>query len=421
MKKYGAIVIGGGLTGVAAAVSAARGGASVLLVERSGALGGAMSNSFVYPFMRYWGIAPDGTQRLLSAGLFTEMRERHAKKVGVPIDSFPMRDFKPEYFKFVLDDMITESGVDVLFHTSLTGVTTSGEKITSVKLNSKCGDIVATADFYIDASGDGDLFAYAGCDYQLGREEDGFCQPMTTCFRMSGVDKQLYLDGVTELQALYKQYQADGKITNPRENILVFWGIGDGILHFNTTRVVKCDPTDPFAISRAEIVARAQVHEVVDFLKKNSPAFKNSDLVSIATEIGVRESRKLRGRHILTADELLTCADFPDTIALGNYDIDIHNPLGTGTHIHYFKQDEFYRIPYRTLLPKEYDNLLVAGRCISATHEAQAAVRIMPICACLGEAAGTAVALALRESTTAPDVDPKLLREELIKNGAAIF
>lgn len=421
MKKYNVVVVGGGLTGVAAAVSAARGGANVLLVERSGTLGGALSGAFVYPFMRFWGNDSEGNQRLLSAGIFTEMRKRHADKLRVDIDSFPMREFKPEYFKFILDDMVVEAGVDVLFHTTLTSVSTEGDKVTSITLSSKSGDIVIEADYFIDTTGDGDLFAFAGCEYQLGRESDGLCQPMTTCFRMSGVNKEQYLKEVDSLQALYKQYRAEGKIRNPRENILVFWGIGEGILHFNTTRVVKCDPTDPFAISRAEIEARAQIYEIVCFLKQHGEAFKNSDIVSIATDIGVRESRKLVGRHVLTADELLTSADFPDTIALGNYDIDIHNPSGTGTNIHYFKLDEFYRIPYRSLLPKEYSNLLVAGRCISATHEAQAAVRVMPICVCLGEAAGTAAAIALERGIGAPDVDPTVLKDTLIGNGAAIF
>jgi len=421
MKKYDAIVIGGGLTGVAAAVGAARGGLQVLLVERSGVLGGAMSSAFVYPFMRFWGEDQRGERRLLSGGLFTEMRERHAKKLGVDISEIELREFKPEYFKFILDDMVIEAGVDVLFHTSMTAVKTANRQVVSVTLSSRNGDMTAEADYFIDASGDGDLFSLAGCDYQLGRESDGLCQPMTTCFRMSGVNKELYLAEKEHLQALYKEEQAAGRIRNPRENILVFWGIGDGILHFNTTRVVKCDPTNPFDISRAELEARAQIYEVVTFLKKNSKAFENSDLVSVATDIGVRESRKLIGRHVLTAEELLTCADFPDTVALGNYDIDIHNPAGTGTNIHYFKMNEFYRIPYRSLLPKEYDNLLVAGRCISATHEAQAAVRIMPICACLGEAAGTAAALAFQNGIGAADVDPELLKSTLKTNGAIIF
>ena len=276
------------------------------------------------------------------------------------------------------------------------------------------------ADFFIDATGNGDLFAMAGCDYQLGRSEDGLSQPMTTCFRMSGVDIELFKKERKTLQERYKAAQAAGEITNPREDILVFMGLGEGILHFNTTRIVKLNPTDAFDVSKAEIAARRQIHEMVSFLKKNSKAFERSTIISIASEIGIRESRKLKGMHILTEEELKNLTDFEDSIALGNYDIDIHNPAGSGTSHYYFKNGDYYKIPYRSLLPKEYDNLLVAGRCISATHEAQASIRIMPICACMGEAAGTAAAVAFRTNTNAQTVDVKAVQQVLRAHGAAL-
>ena len=153
---------------------------------------------------------------------------------------------------------------------------------------------------------------------------------------------------------------------------------------------------------------------------KQFEAFNDSFIVSVAADIGVRESRKLKGEHILTADELVKCIKFEDSIALGNYDIDIHNPEGAGTSHYYFKPGEYYSIPYRSLLPKEYDNLLVGGRCISATHEAQASIRIMPICATTGEAAGTAAAVAFNTGKTAKTVDIKQVQALLKKNGAAI-
>ena len=196
--------------------------------------------------------------------------------------------------------------------------------------------------------------------------------------------------------------------------------MGEDVLHFNTTRVVKLDPTNPFDVSKAEVIARKQIHELIGFLKENSNAFNESALISVAVNIGVRESRKLKGVHILTGDELINCTCFEDSIALGNYDIDIHSPTGTGTSHRYFADGEFYTIPYRSLLPKEYDNLLVAGRCISATHEAQASVRIMPICCCLGEAAGTAVAMAQNTNRNVHTVDIKALQKTLTENGAVL-
>ncbi len=415
MKKYNLIVAGGGLAGVAAAISAARDGLDVLLVEKSGCLGGAISNNLVFPFMYYW--TDDNNERkYLCKGIFAEMVKRVKKYDSSCCDTI----FKPEYFKLVLDDMITQDNVDVLFHTTIFNVRTQGKRITSVDISTPSGIMTADADFFVDATGDGNLFALAGCDFQLGRESDGLCQPMTTCFRICGVDTELFKKDRDKLQELYKQYQSEGKITNPREDILVFTGIGKGVLHFNTTRIIKHDPTNVFDVSKAEISARRQIYEITSFLKENSNAFEYSTLISVASEIGIRESRKLKGVHILTEEELKNQIDFEDTIALGNYDIDIHNPTGKGTSHYFFKKGEYYRIPYRSLLPKEYDNLLVAGRCISATHEAQASIRIMPICACLGEAAGTAIGVAYNSSQTTHTVDIKKVRQKLTESGAAL-
>ena len=414
--KYNLVVAGGGLTGVAAAVSAAREGLKVLLVEKSGCLGGAISNCLIYPFMPFYTRMPeDGSKKYLSQGIFKEIKQRHEKYMPGCED----KEFNSEYIKLVLDEMAEQAGVDVLFHGVVYGVKTDGRQITAVEITSKSRNITAEADFFVDATGDGDLFYLAGCDFQLGRDGDGFCQPMTTCFRISGVDVELFGKEKPRLQQLYKEKQASGEITNPRENILVFRFSND-VLHFNTTRIVKLNPTDPFDVSRAETLARRQIYEIICFLKENSKAFDNSTLISVAVDIGVRESRKLKGVHVLTAEELIACTRFEDSVALGNYDIDIHSPTGTGTSHRYFADGEYYTIPYRSLLPKEYDNLLVAGRCLSATHEAQASVRIMPICCCLGEAAGTAAATAFNSGKNAHTVDVKAVQAKLIQNGAVL-
>jgi hypothetical protein len=408
MKKYDLVVIGGGISGVGAAVCAAREGLSVLLIEKFGSLGGAMSNSLVYPFMCH--ALKGDNARALSAGIFSEMKARREK----------YNDLSWETYKFVFDDMVTEAGVDVLFHATVFDAISENRQVKSVKVATKSGIMEFCAEYFIDASGDGELIAMTGCDFQLGRESDGYCQPMTTCFRLSGVDLEKFEEDRCHLQEKYKEYQKDGRITNPRENILVFKGLGDGILHFNTTRIVKHDPTDPFAISQAEILARRQVHEMVEFLKENSSAFERASIINIANHIGVRESRKLKGVHILTSSELCECYDFEDTIALGNYEIDIHNPTGTGTYIYRIPDGQYYRIPYRSLLPKEYDNILVAGRCLSADHTAHSAVRIMPICACLGEAAGIAFSVCKQTGKNAHTVDVNIVREKLLMKGAAL-
>ena len=202
--------------------------------------------------------------------------------------------------------------------------------------------------------------------------------------------------------------------------MLIMGEVSKGVLHFNTTRIAKHNPIDPIELSRAEIEARRQVLEMYDFLRENSEAFRDSAIVSIAQNIGVRESRKLIGVYILTADDLKALTIFDDSIALGNYDIDIHNPEGTGTYIYRFPEGKYYSIPYRSLLPRETDNLLVAGRCLSATHEAQSAVRIMPICTCMGEAAGTAAAQAIHTGKNAHTLDIRAVQRILEANGAKL-
>ncbi|MBP3329608.1 MAG: FAD-dependent oxidoreductase [Clostridia bacterium] len=418
MEKYNLLVAGGGFTGVAAAISAARKGLKVLLVEKSGCLGGAMSNNLIFPFMPYWTQDPETNEtKYLSRGFFEELRLRHMENMWKD----HVKHFNSEYMKFLLDEMTDEANVDVLFHSCIFDVQKEGRKIESVTVASKSGKFELEADFYIDATGDGDLFCFAGCDYQLGRDDDGFCQPMTTCFRVGGVDVDLFKEERANLQNLYLEKQKSGEITNPRENILCFFGTGNDVVHFNTTRVIKLDPTNPFELSKAEKIARRQIDEMMRFLKENSKAFEESTVLSVAGEIGVRESRKLKGEYILTADDLISCTMFDDSIALGNYDIDIHNPAGTGTSHRYFEKGEFYSIPYRSLLPKEFDNLLVAGRCASATHEAQASIRIMPICCCMGEAAGVACAVAFDSGKNLHNLDVKQVQSILRENGAAIF
>ena len=413
-KDYDLIVVGGGLTGVAAAVAASRQGLSVLLLEQDGSLGGAMSNSFVFPFMRYtyW---EDEKWKYLSAGIFKEMVERHRS-----IGGCSKYGWQPELFKMMLDDMIVEAGVDILFHTRVVNVVMDGRELKSVLAASKSGTLEIRAKFFIDASGDGELMALSGCAYQLGREEDNLCQPMTTCFRLSNVNMEKYYEEIPGLQKLYNEKQKTGEISNPRENMLIMGEVSRGVLHFNTTRIVKHNPVDPTELSRAEMEARKQVLELYNFLRQNSEAFRESAIVSVAQNIGVRESRKLLGVHVLTADDLKSLTIFDDSIALGNYDIDIHNPEGTGTYIYSFPKEAYYSIPYRSLLPRETDNLLVAGRCLSATHEAHSAVRIMPICTCMGEAAGAAAAQAVHTGKNAHTLDIQAVQQILEANGAKI-
>lgn len=289
--------------------------------------------------------------------------------------------------------------------------------IRSVWLESKSGRSRAAAEIYLDCTGDGDLAARAGAPYQQGRPQDGLTQPMTLNFRMAGVDEER-MPPREEINRLYAQAKARGEVDCPRENVLYFPTPTPGVIHFNTTRVVGRSGTDAADLTAAELEGRRQVREMLRFLVDKVPGFERAYLQKMGAQIGVRESRRIGGQYQLTQEDILGARKFDDVIALGNYDIDIHNPAGAGTVIRSLPEGEWYTIPYRCLLPLGIGNLLVAGRCISATHEAHASIRIMPIGAALGQAAGTAAALCLEQGMSPPELPVPVLQQRLREQGA---
>ena len=417
MKHYDLCVIGSGFAGTAAAIAAARCGASVLLVDKSSALGGAAVNCLVNPFMKYWMLV-DGEKFYLSRGIFLEVVDELAKRKA---STDERRDgFSEETLKRILYELTEEAGVDLLFHAYLFKVNKTNDRINSVSVATVGGEMVIEADYFIDATGDAQLSFLAGCETTLGREPDHLCQPMTLNFRVANVDVERFLASKEALNKKYAEYLNAGKFINPRENILVFKTPHNGVLHFNTTRVVKKDPTNAIEVTEAEIIARKQVYEVFDFMKEHADGMENAYLLMTAPEIGVRESRMIIGDYILTEADCKSLQKFDDAIAACNYDIDIHNPEGTGTSHYYFKDGDFYTIPYRSLIPKGICNMLVAGRCISSDHGAQASYRIMPTVCTIGEAAGTAIAIASKDGVTTREIDIKKLQKTLKDNGAYI-
>ncbi len=420
--RYDVVVLGGGFAGTAAAIAAAREGASTLLIEKGNGLGGAAANCLVNPFM------PNGTKingqfTELSQGLYLTIREelnRFADRYQPDRKHKGHELINEEYLKLILNRMTEREGVRLLYHAYLTGVNMDGARISSVTVAAGADTRTIEGNIFIDATGDMTLGVMAGCGWVLGRQADNLCQPMTLCFRLGNVDLDKYAKARPEMDLLYSQFQAEGKIKNPRENVLIFHTVNEGVLHFNTTRIVKKSPVDMDALTAAEIDAREQVFEMYDFLRENIDGFQNATLLSTAAEIGIRESRMLKGQYTLTQEDLVECRKFADSIALGNYDIDIHNPEGTGTSHYYFPEGQYYSIPYRTMLPVETVNLLVTGRCISATHEAQASIRIMPIVCCLGEAAGTAAAMGAARNISPAEVDVKALQGLLASHGGKL-
>ena len=414
MEKYDVIVAGGGLTGVAAAVAAARQGARVMIIEKANCLGGAATNCLVSPFVPFY-TEVDGERMKINRGIFEEIHNMLAERNAVK-----NLIFSEEQLKLVLNRLVTGEKIDLLFHSFVFEVERDGSTVRSVTVANKNGKMTIEADYFIDATGDADVTALAGCPFILGRDEDNLCQPMTLCFRVGNVDVPKFRSTFDKLNELYQKHLKEGRFINPRENILVFSTMQDNVLHFNTTRVVKRNPVDTLDVTAAEIEAREQVFEVYDFLKRYADGFENSFLMMTAPEIGVRESRRIIGEYMLTFEDIKSLTPFEDSVAVCNYFVDVHSPDGTGTFFYHFPKGTYYTIPYRCLIPRGVDNLLVAGRCISTDHITQGSYRCMPIVCNIGEAAGTAIGLAVKSKKNTKNIDVKELQKVLISNNAFI-
>jgi hypothetical protein len=414
------IVMGGGPGGIGAAVAAARAGADVLLVEHYGFLGGMATAGEVNPFM------PNHFEgESLDQGIFEEWLARCATYGGQRGSS---RVFDPCAARLAAEDLCLEAGVRLLLHHRIAHVECADRRIRGLVLHSKSGLVGARANHYIDSTGDGDLAALAGCSMAVGNDEGSpFVQPMTLCFKLA-IDRADLPEGETDpyqamqkvmpqIQAIYSRARESGRTCNPRENVLTFRGVDDDVVHFNSTRVVKHSAIDGAALSRAEVLARKQLRELVDLLRSEVPIFRHAHIHSIATQIGIRESRRLQGRATVVLDDYKNGRTWSDGIARVTYPVDIHNPLGTGTLFVDCPKGSWYEIPYRALLPKELDNLAVACRAISVDHAVHSSVRVMPPVCSIGQAAGCAAAMAQRLGLELAAVDGVAVKRQLIADG----
>ncbi|MCT8137060.1 FAD-dependent oxidoreductase [Anaerobacillus sp. CMMVII] len=396
VKKVDVLVAGGGPAGIAAAIASARNGAKTVLLEKHGFLGGMGTAALVNPFMSYF----SGRTQLVK-GVFQEVVDR-LKERGAYGGTGHAWSFEPEEYKFTLNELALESGVELLFHTYVVDAVTEDGSITGVVIESKSGRQVIEAKAYIDCTGDGDLAARAGAEFKVGRESDGQVQPASIMFKMGGVNNR---------RKAWEYAVEDARL--PQGRVLFFKMPREGEVVINMTRIVNVNALDGEDLSRAEIEGRKQVKEIVDYLVENVEGFDNAYLITTGPQIGIRESRRIMGEYVLKTEDVLECQKFDDAIAHCSYMIDIHNPTGAGTEKVILPKGQWYDIPYRCLLPKDLNNLLVAGRCISATHEAHSSLRIQPTCYALGEAAGVAASIAVQESISPKQVSVEKIREKI--------
>jgi len=440
------LVVGGGPAGMGAAMGAAQAGANVILAERYGFLGGNATAALVTPIMSFYTQhshdqvngavtmfpTDHGTGDIAIGGALLDFVERLVKAGGALSPSYNtgyVVPFDHEIFKLTAMEMLDEAGVQVLYHAFASGVILDSE-YPAVVFETKSGPIVIRARMIIDCTGDGDAAAYAGALYDVGREDDGLVQPMTLYFRLAEFQKSAFENyikkhpeqwrGVHGLWDLVARAQCDGELDLPREDILIFGTTHEKEISVNSTRVIRVLGTDVWDLTYAEWESRRQMRHIEDFFKRYVPGFEETYVIQSGVQVGVRESRRIKGDYTLTANDVLEAKSFEDAIARSTYPIDIHNPTGRGTILKRVKTGCSYEIPLRCCIPVGLDNILAAGRCISGTHEAHSSYRVMPVSMAVGQGAGVCAALCAMKKIKSRDVCFKDVRKELRRQRAII-
>jgi glycine/D-amino acid oxidase-like deaminating enzyme len=441
--RTGVLVAGGGLAGVAAALAAARNGADVLLIEAAGFLGGAGTAGMMGCFM--------GFDRKVIGGIGEEIISGMIQR-GAAIEEYQSL-YDPEALKALTFDKLLEAGVDLLLYTLAVEPIVVDDSVKGVIVENKSGRSSILADIIIDATGDGDVAARAGVPFEKGRASDGATQPITLVFRVGNIDNHKVIKFALENKEQFRSYdpptgqgflrpnleppqfalegyfqtvnaaRQKGEIELDQDIIYINSVPGRNEVIVNATQVVRADGTNASDLTRAELKSRRQVGQLMKFLHKYVPGFEQAVLIDTANRIGVRETRRILGEYVLTANDVIEGRRFADGIARNNFPIDIHAITENDKYVfddRTFLSGVNYDIPYRCLVPRKVENLLIAGRCISATHEALASARSQPCCMLTGQAAGTAAALAASTRTRPRNIDVESIRRTLIYQGAKL-
>ena len=415
--RYDVIVVGGGPAGVGAALASGRMGKKTLLVEQYGFLGGMWTAGLVIPV---WDWENKG-------GIMQELVDE-INAQGKNSSAGPLYTFDIEAMKLLLDRKMRSCGVDLLFHTMFADAVMEGTAIRGILVENKSGRQAYLAPVVIDCTGDGDVAARAGAPCWIGRDSDGATQPMSLMFKLGNMDYVQNMDhfpsedGCTELFYYMRHAAAQAGLTDyafnfERPYILRLPTPHQGIAEM--THVRGKSGLDAWELSAAEQEGRELVAEAMRFFTSYMPQFRDAFLEQTAPQIGVRETRRIRGEYVLTIEDLLKGAQFDDGICTCAFNVDIHQPDGQsqeGMDI----PIRPYQIPYRCLVPLQVEGLLVAGRCISGTYEAHASYRVTGDCVAMGQAAGTAAALALEQGLTPRALDGKRVAAAMEQQGARL-
>ncbi|OGV92416.1 MAG: hypothetical protein A3K19_11670, partial [Lentisphaerae bacterium RIFOXYB12_FULL_65_16] len=446
------VVAGGGPAGFPAAIAAARRGCKVLLLERYGFLGGLATGGLMGPIFGY-----GSGKTLLLGGIPIEVLRELQAIDGAPrnVDNWFGVRFDPELLKHAADRMVTKAGVQLLLHAWVVAVVRKNDRIDAVVIESKSGRQAVRTKMVIDATGDGDVAVFCGCEYTKGRVADGKTQSMGTKFRIGGVDMKNVMAHHAEERQNVNRAIDEGRI--PAYHAF-FGEVSEQGVTLRDTEITptatRCpgDGTNAYDLTRAELKARRDTLDMVEYYRQNVRGYENCYLIDTPAVIGVRETRQILGLETVTGADVLANRKREDSIARGCWFIDIHCPLGRhcsktnlcdknckitpDCHMKTKHRDQlydtlcqsgfntdnpgWYDVPYGSLIPRTVDNLLVSGRCISADPGGMASVRVIATCFALGEAAGAAAALCLQKKRSPRELPVQALQQDLRAAGVPL-
>ena len=420
LGEYDVLVAGGGPAGLCAAVAAARAGAKTAIVERYGILGGGLSVGNVGPIM---GSVARGTLRDELSGLLRVGFNDIQGKIG--------RVHDMQAVPLVADRFVAKEGIDVYLQSPVCDVMKNASTVTGVVIAGRQGMYGLKAKVTVEATGDGDVAALSGARFEMGRADDGELQPVTLMNTLAGVDDDAMVcigeeDNVQFNGERWLDYTArcvqQGILPENTQSVRLYRSNVPGERLVNTTQKNHVNPLEPHQVFEADLYLREQIVKITEFLRNNVPGYQRCYIKSIASTLGVRESRRVMGEYVLQDDDLRKGRRFDDVVVhRANFVVDIHNPTGGGQAEGLAEVVQPYDIPYRCLIPETMDGLILSGRCISGTHRAHASYRIMTVCMATGEAAGVAAALSAKTGVTPRQLPVKQIQQKLMQNGAVLF